>query len=126
MFDLEETIKKTENLTNKSQLISDYFYSIYNLINSIPIPRLNQFYNKSFLEEMDSELDIIIKKLKYVENEIEKLELRDARSNLRLKDGIETFEVEIIKSIHKGDFLIQNIIDQAKIEESHEKRNFLQ
>ena len=48
MFDLEETIKKTEDLTNKSQLISDYFYSIYNLINSIPIPKLNQFYNTSF------------------------------------------------------------------------------
>ena len=126
MFDLEETIKKTEDLTNKSQLISDYFYSIYNLINSIPIPKLNQFYNTSFLEEMDSELDIIIKKLKYVENEIEKLKLRDVRSNLRLKNNIETFEVEIIKSIHKGDFLIQNIIDQAKIEESHEKRNFIQ
>ena len=75
---------------------------------------------------MDSELDIIIKKLKYVENEIEKLKLRDVRSNLRLKNNIETFEVEIIKSIHKGDFLIQNIIDQAKIEESHEKRNFIQ
>ena len=126
MFDLEETIKKTENLTNKSQLISDYFYSIYNLINSIPIPKLNQFYNTSFLEEMDSELDIIIKKLKYVENEIEKLELRDVRSNLKLKNNIETFEVEIIKSIHKGNFLIQNIIDQAKIVESHEKRNLIQ
>ena len=126
MFDLEETIKKTENLTNKSQLISDYFYSIYNLINSIPIPKLNQFYNTSFLEEMDSELDIIIKKLKYVENEIEKLELRDVRSNLKLKNNIETFEVEIIKSIHKGNFLIQNIIDQAKLEESHEKRNLIQ
>jgi hypothetical protein len=122
MFDLEETIKKTKDLNDKSELVKDYFYGIYSLINSIYIPNLNDFYNASFLEQIDSELDVIIKKLKYVENEFSTY----SNKKENVKELIPRYEEAIVKSIHTGDFLIQNIIDQAKIEESHEKKNFIQ
>jgi hypothetical protein len=120
MFDLEETIKKTKDLNDKSELVKDYFHCIYSFINSTYISNLNDFYNTSFLEQIDSELDVIIKKLKYIENEF------STHSNKKVNFEKLHNEDAIVKSIHTGDFLIQNIINQAKIEESHEKRNFIQ
>ena len=123
MFYLEEIIKKTQDLTNKSELIGDNFYIIYKLINSIYIDNLDKFYNKSFLEEIDSDLEIITNKLSFILNELNNFNNNQISAKELRQNQSDKKNENIIKSIHKGNFLIQNIIDQAKILESHEKKN---
>ena len=68
-------------------------------------------------------MEIITNKLSFILNELNNFNNNQISAKELRQNQSDKKNENIIKSIHKGNFLIQNIIDQAKILESHEKKN---